>query len=341
MSALLNHRRVFTVAEISANHGQDFNQAVRLVKEAKKAGADAVKFQTFTADTMTLDVNNKHFRVKHPKWGGQTLYQLYQKGTMPWSWFKKLKKVAKEEGIVFFSAAFDKTAVDLLEDIGTPIHKVASFELVDLPLIEYMAKTGKPLIMSTGMASLAEIEQAVTTARRAGAKNITLLKCVSSYPADPKDMNLRTIPDLIKRFRCHAGLSDHSMGIAVSVGAVCLGATVIEKHFTLSRKIRTTDSFFSLEPREFKEMVDNVRVTEQAMGKIHYGPTKDEANSRIYRRSLFVVENMKKGDVFTETNVRSLRPASGLEPKYYAKILGQKSVRAVKKGTPLSLDLIQ
>jgi len=340
MTNQFDHKKTFVVAEISANHGQKFSQAVALIKKAKEAGADAVKFQTFTADTMTLDVDKPHFRVKHRKWGGQTLYQLYQQGAMPWPWFKELKKIAEDLGIVFFSAAFDKTAVDLLEEIDVPIHKIASFELVDLPLIEYVAKTKKPLIMSTGMASRKEIKEAVATARQAGAKNITLLKCVSSYPADPRDMNLRTIPDLKRTFKCHAGLSDHTLGVGVAVGAVCLGATMIEKHFTLSRKIKTLDSFFSLEPQELKELVENVRMVEEALGQVHYGMTKDEAHSRIYRRSLFVVEDVHKGELFTEANVRSIRPANGLAPKYFTEVLGKKAKKPVKKGTPLSWNIV-
>lgn len=333
--------RVFIVAEISANHGRNFNKAISLIKEAKRCGADAVKFQTYTADTITLDSGKRYFKIKHPEWGGQTLYQLYKKAYTPWSWFKRLKKAADDLGITFFSTAFDKTAVDFLEELGVPMHKVASFELVDLPLIEYMAGTKKPLIMSTGMATLSEIEEAVRTARRSGAKDIVLLKCVSDYPARPEEMNIRTIPDMKRRFRCPIGLSDHTLGIGVSLAAVSLGAKVIEKHFTLSRKEETPDSFFSIEPQELKALVDNIRVAEKALGRVHYGLTEKEKMSKVFRRSLFVVKDMKKGKPFTEENVRSVRPADGLPPKYLRKILGKSAGKDIRRGTPLSRSLIK
>ena len=239
-------KKCFIVAEVSSNHGQNFNRAVSLIKKAKECGADAVKFQAYTADTLTVDADNKYFKIKHPKWGGQTLYQLYKKAYTPWKWFKKLKKIADDLDILFFATAFDKTAVDFLQDLHVPIHKISSFELVDLPLIEYVAKTKKPLILSTGMSSPSEIKEAIAAAKKGGAKDIILLKCVSSYPADPKQMNLKTILDMEKKFKVPVGLSDHTMGIAVSIAAVALGVCMIEKHFTLSRKIKTPDSFFSL-----------------------------------------------------------------------------------------------
>jgi len=245
---LTKEGRCFIVAEVSANHGKSFSRAAALVKKAKECGADAIKFQTYTPDTLTIDVDNKYFRIKHPKWGGQTLYDLYKQAYTPWSWFKKLKALADDLGIVFFSTAFDESSVDFLEKINVPFHKIASFELVDLPLIRYAAATKKPLILSTGMATVSEIKEAVAAARQGGAKQVILLKCVSSYPAKPEDMNLRTIPDMKKMFNCPVGLSDHTMGIAISVSAVPFGVQMIEKHITLSRKIKTPDSFFSIEP---------------------------------------------------------------------------------------------
>lgn len=333
-------QKTFVIAELSANHRQDFRLADKLIRAAKKTGADAVKLQTYSPDTITIDADNKYFRVKHPKWGGQTLYQLYKKAYTPWSWFERLSRIAAGEGIVFFSTAFDKTAVDLLEKINVPLHKIASFELVDLPLIEYVAGTGKPLILSTGMATLSEIKDALSAAKRGGAKEIILLKCVSSYPARPEDMNLRTIPDMKKRFNLPVGISDHTLGIGVSLAAVSMGAMVVEKHITLSRKVKTADNFFSLEPDEFKDLVDNIRITEKAMGEVHYGLTKEEKNSRIYRRSIFVVNDIRKGEVFNEQNVRSIRPAYGLSPKYLGKVLGRKAAKDIKKGTPLSWELV-
>ncbi len=333
-------RSVFVVAEVSANHGQNFNRAVALIKKAKQCGADAVKFQTYTPDTLTINAGNKYFRIRHPQWGGQTLYELYKKAHTPWNWFKKLKRVADDLGIIFLSTAFDKSAVDLLEEIGVPIHKIASFELVDIPLIDYAAKTRKPLILSTGMADICEIHEAVTAARIAGAKEITLLKCVSSYPAKPEEMNLRTIPHIRELFRCPVGLSDHSLGIGASLCAVALGACVIEKHFTLSRETKTPDSFFSIEPQELKELVGNIRIVEKALGEVHYGLTQEERQSRVFRRSLFVVQDVRKGDVFNQENVRSIRPAHGLSPKYMAVISGRAARKDIKRGTPLNWDLV-
>lgn len=332
--------KVIMAAEISANHQQNFNLAVRMIKAAKKAGADAVKFQTYTPDTLTLDVNNKYFRIHHPQWGGQTLYDLYKKAYTPWDWFKKLKRVADDLGLRFFSSAFDKTSVDFLENLGVFCHKVASFELVDLPLIRHMAETRKPLIISTGMATLQEIGEAVGTAKKAGAQDITLLKCVSSYPAQPKEMNLRTIPDLHKRFHLPVGLSDHTLGIATAVASVALGATFIEKHFTLSRRIKTPDGFFSMEPEELKALVDHVRIVEEALGSVHYGLTQDEKKSKVFRRSLFVVRNMQPGDAFTEDNIRSIRPSNGLKPKYLPVVFGKKAGRFLKRGTPLRWGML-
>lgn len=333
-------KKCLIIAEVSANHGQSYSRAASMIRKAKECGADAVKFQTYTPDTITIDSDKKYFKVKHPKWKGQTLYRLYEKAYTPWKWFKKLKRIADSEGIMFLSTAFDKTAVDLLEEVDVPMHKIASFELVDLPLIEYAAKTKKPLMMSTGMATKSEIKEAVQTARKAGAKDIMLLKCVSSYPADPGEMNLRTILDMQKQFGCPVGLSDHTMGIGAAVAAVSLGANVIEKHFTLSRKMKTPDSFFSVEPEELKELVNNIRIAEKAVGQVQYGLTKDEKKSRVFRRSLFAVEDIRKGEIFTESNVRSIRPAYGLHPRYIKKVLGNKAKKAIKKGTPLKQDMV-
>ena len=331
---------VFIIAEISANHAQQFDTAVEMVRSAKKCGADAVKFQAYTPDTLTINADNKYFRIEHPKWGGQTLYELYKKAYTPWEWFKRLKPIADDLGILFFATAFSKTAVDFLEELNVPVHKIASFELVDLELVEYAAKTKKPLILSTGMADICEIQDAVDTARKGGAKEIILLKCVSSYPAKPQEMNLKTIPDMMKRFGCPVGLSDHSLGIGVSVAAVALGASVIEKHFTLSRKYKTPDSFFSIEPKELRNLVRDIRTVEEALGKVHYGVTEGEIESRTFRRSLFVVKDIKAGQKFSEDNVRTIRPGYGLKPKYLKNIMGKTAKRDIKKGTPLSWDLI-
>ncbi|MCM8787255.1 MAG: pseudaminic acid synthase [Candidatus Omnitrophica bacterium] len=338
---LKNLKTCFIVAEISANHGQNFNRAVTLIKKAKECGVDAVKFQCYTPDTLTIECDNKYFIIKHPKWGGQTLYQLYKKAYTPWNWLKKLKKIAEDLGLIFFATAYDKTSVDFLEELNVPIHKIASFELVDLPLIEYIAKTKKPLILSTGMANLAEIKEAVEAAKKAGTKDIMLLKCVSSYPARYEEMNLKTIPDMQKRFKLPIGLSDHTLGIATSIAGVCLGAKLIEKHFCLSRKIKTPDSFFSLEPQELKSLVENIRNAEKSLGKIHYGLTKDEEKSKVFRRSLFVVKDIKKGEIFTESNVKSIRPANGLKPKYLNKILEKKAKTNIKKGIPLNIKFVE
>ncbi len=326
----------FIIAEISANHGGELGRALELIRAAKRCGADAVKFQTYTPDTLTIDSSRRYFRIRHPQWGGQTLYQLYQKACTPWEWFGKFKDAADKQGIVFFSTAFDNRSVDLLEEIGVPFHKVASFELVDLPLIRYMASTGKPIILSTGMAALEDIEDAV----RAVHGPCALLKCVSSYPASPREMNLRTIPDLARRFRVPVGLSDHTLGIEAAVAAVALGARIIEKHFTLSRKVKTPDSFFSLEPQEFAAMVTAVRTAELSLGEIHYGLTPEQKRSRIFRRSLFVVKDMRRGEFFSAENLRSIRPSNGMMPKYYDTVIGRKAARNIRSGTPLVRELI-
>jgi len=333
-------KRCFIAAEVSANHGQDIKRAKAMIKEAKKCGADAVKFQTYTPDTLTINVDNRYFRVKHPRWGGQTLYDLYKKACTPWKWFRELKKVSDDLGITFFSTAYDRSSVDLLENIGVPFHKLASFELVDIPLIEYVAKTRKPLILSAGMASLSEIEDAVDAARENGAGDIMLLKCVSSYPADPGDMDIRTMSDMAEKFGVPVGISDHTMDMGVSIAAVALGARMVEKHFTLSRKMKTPDSFFSSEPEELEELIRNIRIAESSLGKARYGMTQKEKQSRVFRRSLFVVKDIRKGELFSEKNVRSIRPADGLKPKYLGSVLGKKAVKNIKRGTPLDRKYI-
>ncbi|MFA5260467.1 MAG: pseudaminic acid synthase [Candidatus Omnitrophota bacterium] len=330
----------YIVAEISANHGQSFPRAVAMVRKAKECGADAVKFQVYTPDTMTIDVHNKYFRIRHPEWGGQTLYQLYQKAYTPWPWLKKLKAVADDIGLGFFATAFDASSVDFLETLNVSVHKIASFELVDTPLITYAARTGKPLIMSTGMAEKEEIQDAVTAARRGGARDILLFKCVSNYPAQPGEMNLRVIPDMARRFNVPVGLSDHTLTLGASVAAVCLGAVMIEQHFTLTRRKKTPDSFFSTEPREFKMLVDNIRVTEQALGTATYVKTEGEKKSRVFRRSLFAVADIKRGERFTADNIRSIRPAYGLPPKELRKVMGRHAAKDIRRGTPVSKELI-
>ncbi len=331
---------VYIIAEMSANHNQDFDQAVKILEAAKQAGADAVKLQTYTPDTMTIDCDNKYFRIKGTIWGGRNLYNLYSEAYTPWDWQPKLKEIAEGMGLGLFSTPFDATAVDFLEQMGVPAYKVASFEIVDLPLLRKIARTGKPVIMSTGMATLAEIDEAVQTIRQAGCTQLALLKCTSAYPAPPEEMNLHTIPHLADAFGVPAGLSDHTLGIAVPVAAAALGACIIEKHMTLSRAIPGPDSAFSLEPNEFKQMVEAVRIAGKALGTINYQPTEKEQASRAFRRSLFVVKEMKEGEEFTDENIRSIRPGAGLPPKYLQDVMGRKASRDVKRGTPLNWDLI-
>lgn len=332
---------VWIIAELSANHNQEFDQAVQLIKAAKEAGADAIKLQTYTPDTMTIDCDNEYFRIgKGTIWEGKNLYELYKEAYTPWEWQPKLKKIANDLGMDLFSTPFDKTAVDFLEKMNVPAYKIASFELVDIPLIQYVAKIGKPMIMSTGMATLAEIDEAVDAARENGCKEIALLKCTSSYPADPAEMNLRTIPHMSEAFDVPVGLSDHTLGIAVPVAAAALGACIVEKHFTLSRNIPGPDSAFSLEPHEFRSMVDAIRTTEKALGKVSYEVTEHEAASRIFRRSLFVVQDMKAGETFTIENIRSIRPGYGLHTRYFDAVLGKKANRELKSGMSLDWSMI-
>ncbi len=333
---------VYIVAELSANHHQEFSQAVRIIEAAKEAGADAVKLQTYTPDTITIRCDREEFHIGGGTlWDGQTLYELYEEAHTPWEWQPKLKQVADGLGLDLFCTPFDATAVDFLEAMGVPAHKVASPELVDIPLIQKIARTGKPLIISTGMAELEEIEEAVQAARNAGAAQIALLKCTSAYPAAPDEMHLRTIPELERRFQFPVGLSDHTTGIAVPVAAVALGACIIEKHLTLSRALKGPDSAFSLEPEEFRAMVEAVRTAERALGKAHLGASPGEASSRAFRRSLFVVEDVKQGQVFSSGNVHSIRPAHGLHTRHFSHVLGKRATRDIERGTPLSWDLIE
>ncbi|MBC8264047.1 MAG: pseudaminic acid synthase [Anaerolineales bacterium] len=343
---LINGRKIgagqltYVIAEMSANHNQDFDQAVNIIEAAKEAGADAIKLQTYTPDTLTIDCDNKYFQIRGTLWDGRTLYDLYSEAYMPWEWQPKLKAIAEEIGIDLFSTAYDSSAVDFLEEMGVPVHKVASFENVDIPLIEKMARTGKPLIISTGMATLGEIEEAVQAARNAGTTQIALLKCTSVYPAPPEEMDLRTIPHLVEAFSVPVGLSDHTLDIAVPVAAVALGACIVEKHFTLSRATPGPDSAFSLEPREFKAMVEAVRKTEKALGTVHYGVSEHDTKSRVFRRSLFAVQDMKAGEMFTAKNVRSIRPGYGLHTRYLGEIIGRRASQDIERGTPLSWSYV-
>jgi N-acetylneuraminate synthase len=328
------------IAEMSANHQQNFEQAVKIIEAAKKAGADAIKLQTYTPDTITLNCDNDYFQVKGTIWAGRTLYDLYGEAYTPWEWQPKLKEVAQSLGLTLFSTPFDETAVDFLEAMAVPAYKIASFENVDLPLIRKVAATGKPIIMSTGMATLAEIAEAVDTIRGTGNHQLALLKCTSAYPAPPAEMNLRTIPHLAAAFNVPLGLSDHTLGVAVPVAAVSLGACIIEKHFTLSREMPGPDSSFSLEPQEFQAMVEAVRVAEQALGRVSYDVTPQEMSSRVFRRSLFVVQDVAQGEVFTPQNVRSIRPGYGLHPRYLDEVLGRRASRDISRGTPLQWALV-
>lgn len=331
----------YMIAEMSANHAGSIENAKQIIRAAKESGADCVKLQTYTADTLTIDCDNEYFHIGNGTWAGENLYRLYERAYTPWEWHKELMEEAKKVGIDIFSTPFDTTAVDFLEDLGMEFYKVASFELVDIPLLKYIAKKGKPMIMSTGMASLGEIEEAVNAVREEGNEQIALLKCSSAYPAIPTDMNLRTIQNMRQVFQVPTGLSDHSMGSVGAVTAVTLGANIIEKHFCLSREIENADSSFSMEPQEFKEMVEQVRMAERAVGVVHYGPSDQEKSNLGFRRSLFVVEDVKQGEVFTRENLRSIRPAYGIKTKYLDEILGKKATRDIKRGTPMSFDLYQ
>ena len=331
---------VYIVAEMSANHNRDFNQALRIIEAAKEAGADAIKIQTFTADTMTINVQNEFFKIKNTIWNGKNLYDLYSEASTPWEWQPKLKEAANKLGLEFFSTPFDPSAVDFLEKLDVPVYKVASFELVDLQLLKRIAKTGKPVIMSTGMASLADISEAVKVFKESGGKQIALLKCTSAYPAPPEGMNLRTIPNLAKIFEVPVGLSDHSIGIETAIAAVALGACIVEKHFTLSRDLYGPDSSFSIEPEELQTLVRAIRRVEKALGSVCFGTTEQEKSSLVFRRSLFVVEDIEANEEFTEENVRSIRPGFGLHTRHLEEVIGCRAKTYIPKGSPLDWDMI-
>lgn len=337
---MFDRKNTYIIAEVSANHNGSIERAEAIIRTAADVGADAVKLQTYTADTMTIPCDNEYFRIRGTLWEGKTLYDLYQEAYTPWEWQPRLKALANDLGMDCFSTPFDATAVDFLEKLNVPCHKVASFEVVDIPLLKKIASTGKPVIMSTGMASLAEIDEAVTTLRENGTTELALLKCTSAYPAPPEEVNLRTIPHLAQAFNCVTGLSDHTLGSAVAVGAVAVGARIVEKHFTLARADGGPDSAFSMEPHEFKQMVQDIRTLEKALGTVCYDLTPKQKESKIFRRSLFVVKDMKAGEVFTEENVRSIRPGYGVAPKFLCDFLGRKATVSIPKGTPLSWKYI-
>jgi N-acetylneuraminate synthase len=336
------HSAPFVIAEMSGNHNQSLDRALAIVEAAARAGAHGLKIQTYTADTMTLDLDEGEFHIADPNslWTGSSLYQLYQQAYTPWEWHKPIFDRARELGMIPFSTPFDASAVDFLEDLGVPCYKIASFENTDLPLIRKVAATGKPMIISTGMASVAELDETVRAARAAGCADLILLKCTSTYPATPENSNILTIPHLRALFDCEVGLSDHTHGVGVSVASVALGATVVEKHFTLSRAEGGVDSAFSLEPEELRALVTETERAWQALGQVTYGPTEKEKASLIFRRSLYIAESLPAGALLGPENVRAIRPGLGLAPKYLEHVLGRRVARAVKRGTPLTWDLL-
>ena len=336
------HTAPFIIAEMSGNHNQSLDRALAIVDAIADSGAQAIKLQTYTADTMTLDLDEREFFIADPKslWKGNSLYKLYQQAHTPWEWHEAIFKRARERGLVAFSTPFDATAVDFLESLNVPVYKIASFENTDLALIRKVAQTGKPIIISTGMATLAEIDEAVRTARDAGCGNLVLLKCTSSYPADPASSNLESIPHLRALFDCEVGLSDHTLGIGAAIASVALGASVIEKHVTLNRAEGGVDSAFSLEPAELKQLVLETKVAWQALGSHQIGPSDEERGSLVFRRSLYICEDMNAGDILTPQNIRAIRPGHGLPPKFIKQLLGKAVSQTVKRGTPVSWELI-
>jgi pseudaminic acid synthase len=332
----------FIVAEMSGNHNQSLERALEIVEAAAQAGVHALKIQTYTADTMTLNINEGKFFINDTNslWKGSSLYNLYQKAYTPWDWHKAIFDKCQELGIIGFSTPFDATAVDFLESLNVPCYKIASFENVDLPLLQKVAQTGKPIIISTGMATISELDESLRTLREAGCRDLILLKCTSTYPATPGDTNLRTIPHMRKLFNVQVGLSDHTLGIGVSVASVSLGATFIEKHFTLQRADDGVDSTFSMEPHEMAQLVIETERAWQALGNVNYGVTQAEQKSLAFRRSLYITQDMKKGDKFTYENLRSIRPGDGLPPKYYSTFLGKVINQDAKAGTPINWDLL-
>lgn len=325
----------YVIAEMSANHGGDFQRAVDIVHAAKDAGADAIKLQTYTADTLTLDCQTPPFFINSGPWGGQTMHQLYQSASTPWEWQPRLKEVADKIGITLFSAPFDSSAVDFLEEIGVPAYKIASYEIIELELIKKVAETSKPVIISTGQATLGEIDEAVQVAILSGAQGVALLKCTSVYPAPYSEMNLRTIPHLIETFGLPVGISDHSLGIGAAIASVSMGASIVEKHFTLDENLETPDSFFSMTPVTFKRMVQEIRCVEEALGQIVYKQTPDES-----RRGLFAVKDIKVGEFFNRENVRSVRPGGGLSPRFLSIVEGRRATCNIKRGNPILWELV-
>lgn len=331
----------YIIAEMSANHAGDYNRAIEIIYAAKEAGADCIKIQTYTPDTMTIDCDKEYFKINKGTWKGENLYNLYKKAYTPWEWQEGLKAEADKIGIDFLSTPFDKTSVDFLEKLGVHFYKVASFEIVDIPLIKYIASKGKPIIMSTGMATLGEIEEAVNTVKSQGNNNLCLLKCSSAYPAIPDDMNLKTINSLKSTFELPVGLSDHSLGSIGAITSVALGANIIEKHFCISREVENPDASFSMEAHEFRQMVDDIRQTERAIGTISYDISYKEKESLVFRRSIFVVEDIKKGEIFNKDNIRIIRPGFGLSPKYYESIIGKKASKDIERGEPLNWTMVE
>lgn len=334
-------KRTYVIAEMSANHAGSLKRAKEIIYAAKDSGADCIKIQTYTPDTLTINCDNHYFQIASGTWKGENLYKLYGKAYTPWEWQSQLKEEADRVGIDFLSTPFDKTSVDFLESLRVTHYKIASFEIVDIPLIEYVASKGKPIIISTGMATKEEIAEAVECVRSQGNQKISLLRCASAYPAISEQMNLLTMADMAKEFSAPVGLSDHSMGSLAAVAAVAMGATIIEKHFCLSRNIENPDASFSMEPKEFEEMVHDIRRVEKAKGTISYGPTKQEEESLVFRKSIFAVSDIKKGDLLTEENIRVIRPGYGMKPKYYKNILGMSAKDDIKFGTPILESLIE
>lgn len=331
----------YIIAEMSTNHSGSLERALEIVREAKRCGADCVKIQTYTQDTLTIDCHNKYFKINNGMWKGENLYDLYGKAYTPWEWQSRLKAEADRVGIDFFSTPSDISAVDFLEELGVDLYKIASFEMVDIPLLRYVASKGKPVIVSTGMGTLEEMKEAVAAMKNNGCNQIALLKCCSAYPAISEDMNLLTIRDMKKRFEFPVGLSDHSMGYLGAVTAVALGANIIEKHFCLGRESENPDASFSMTPQEFKEMTDAIRQVEKAMGKVSYGISKQEESSRVFRRSIFVVNDIEKGECFSKDNIRVIRSGYGEKPKYYEDILGMKAEQSIKRGTPFRFNQVE
>lgn len=331
----------YVICELSGNHNGELARALRMMEAAKATGADAVKLQTYTADTITLDHDGDQFRIKGGLWDGKRLYDLYQEASTPWDWHEALFAKGRELGITVFSTPFDKTAVDLLEGLGAPAYKVASFEVVDLPLVEYIASKRKPMIISTGLANLGEIQDVINTARKGGADGLVVLHCISAYPAPMEDANLRTIPNLAETFGVISGLSDHTMGTAASVTAVALGGSVIEKHFTLARADGGPDSAFSLEPAEFTRLVEDCKAAWAALGSIRYDLKGSEAGNIVYRRSLYVTRDVKAGETLTEAYVRSIRPGYGLAPKHLPEVLGRRAARDLARGEPFAWSMVE